>query len=73
MPTADLGKMATPKKPLFGIQNTNDDSIVIFGGGAPVRQGGVVIGAIGASGGTVDQDVDVMQAALNAFVKVATG
>jgi uncharacterized protein GlcG (DUF336 family) len=67
MTTEELGSMATPKKPLFGIQNTNDDRIVIFGGGAPVKQGETVIGAVGASGGTVDQDTEVLEAALRAF------
>lgn len=67
MTTEDLGGMATPKKPLFGIQNTNDDRVVIFGGGAPIKHGETVIGAIGASGGTVDQDIEVIDAMGRAF------
>jgi uncharacterized protein GlcG (DUF336 family) len=67
MPTEDLASMAAPGKPLFGIQNTNHDRIVIFGGGAPIKNGDTVIGAIGSSGGTVDQDVQVIEAALAAF------
>lgn len=67
MSTEDLGAMATPRKPLFGIQNTNDDKVVIFGGGAPIKHGGVVIGAVGASGGTVDQDIEVVEAAIRAL------
>lgn len=67
MPTGDLADMAQSGKPLFGIQNTNHDRIVIFGGGIPIKAGDTVIGAIGASGGTVDQDTEVAQAALAAF------
>ncbi len=67
MTTKDLGAMATPKKPLFGIQNTNEDRIVIFGGGAPIKFGETVIGAVGASGGTVDQDIEVVEAAIRAL------
>jgi len=67
MPTEKLADMAAPGKPLFGIQNTNHDRIVIFGGGVPVKVGGKVIGAIGSSGGTVDQDQSVVDAALAAF------
>ena len=67
MPTEDLARMAAPGKPLFGIQNTNHDRIVIFGGGAPGKVDGAVIGAIGSSGGTVDQDQSVVDAALAAF------
>ena len=67
MPTEDLGKMAQSGKPLFGIHTTNHDKVVIFGGGAPVKRGDRVIGAVGASGGTVDQDVDVVEAAVRAL------
>ncbi|HEX4695422.1 heme-binding protein [Sphingomonas sp.] len=67
MPTGDLADMAQSGEPLFGIQNTNHDRIVIFGGGIPIKVGDTVIGAIGASGGTVDQDTEVAEAALAAF------
>jgi uncharacterized protein GlcG (DUF336 family) len=67
MATGDLAAMASPGKPLFGIQNTNHDRIVIFGGGVPIKLGGTVIGAIGSSGGTVDQDSEIVDAALAAF------
>ena len=67
MPTKDLASMAEPGEPLFGIQNTNHDRVVIFAGGLPVKSGGKVIGAVGSSGGTVDQDQQVVEAALAAF------
>lgn len=67
MATEDLAKMAQSGKPLFGIQNTNHEKVVIFGGGAPVKVGDVVVGAVGASGGTVDQDLKVAEAAVSAF------
>lgn len=66
MPTADLAKMAQSGKPLFGIDSTNHAKVVIFGGGIPIMSGGKVIGAVGASGGTVDQDVEVAEAAAKA-------
>jgi uncharacterized protein GlcG (DUF336 family) len=67
MATEDLAKMAQSGKPLFGIQNTNHEKVVIFGGGAPVKEGDVVIGAVGASGGTVDQDLKVVEAAVSSY------
>jgi uncharacterized protein GlcG (DUF336 family) len=67
MATEDLAKMAQSGKPLFGIQNTNHEKVVIFGGGAPIKDGDVVIGAVGASGGTVDQDLKVAQAAVSSY------
>ncbi|MCW6528937.1 MULTISPECIES: heme-binding protein [Sphingomonas] len=67
MPTQDLARLAAPGKPLFGVQNTHDGRIVILGGGAPVKLGDAVVGAIGSSGGTADQDQAVVDAALAAF------
>jgi len=67
MSTEDLASMAQSGKPLFGIQNTNHEKVVIFGGGAPIKVGDVVIGAVGASGGTVDQDLKVAEAAVKSF------
>jgi uncharacterized protein GlcG (DUF336 family) len=59
--------MAQSGKPLFGINSTNHDKVVIFAGGMPVRSNGAVVGAVGASGGTVDQDQKVAEAALAGF------
>jgi uncharacterized protein GlcG (DUF336 family) len=59
--------MAQAGKPLFGINSTNHDKVVIFAGGMPVKVGDMVIGAVGASGGTVDQDQEVVEAAVAAF------
>ena len=42
MSTEMLAGMAEPGKPLFGIQNTNHDRIVIFAGGLPVKHGDTV-------------------------------
>jgi uncharacterized protein GlcG (DUF336 family) len=67
MATEKLSKMAQSGKPLFGIDSTNNDKVVIFGGGVPIKVGDAVIGALGASGGTVDQDLEVAEAAAAAF------
>jgi uncharacterized protein GlcG (DUF336 family) len=67
MSTADLATMAQSGKPLFGINSTNHERVVIFGGGEPIKRGDKVIGAVGASGGTVDQDQKVVDAAVAGF------
>jgi uncharacterized protein GlcG (DUF336 family) len=67
MATEDLAKMAQSGKPLFGINSTNHERVVIFAGGLPVKRGRAVIGAVGASGGTVDQDGKVAEAAVSAL------
>ena len=56
MPTSALAKLARPDGPLYGIQNTNNGRIVIFGGGVPLESNGEIIGGLGVSGGTAEQD-----------------
>src|ERR1700719_4351582 len=58
MSTDDLSQVAQSGQQGFGINTTNDSRVVIFGGGIPVKRDGVVIGAVGASGGRVQQDVE---------------
>ena len=56
MSTATLATLAAPGGPLYGIQHTNEGKIVIFGGGEPLEVEGKIIGALGVSGGTAEQD-----------------
>lgn len=56
MSTAKLGELAQPGGPLYGIAHTNEGKIVIFGGGEPLYIGDELIGAIGVSGGSAQQD-----------------
>lgn len=67
MSTQDLAEMAQPGQPLFGINTTNSGRVVIFAGGIPLMRDGEVAGAIGVSGGTVDQDQEVAEAGVAAF------
>ena len=67
MPTDDLSHVAQSGQQGFGINTTNDSRVVIFGGGIPVKRDGVIIGAVGASGGSVKQDVEVAEAAIAGF------
>jgi len=64
MTTEKLAQSAQSGQSLFGIHATNGSSVVIFGGGAPIERNGEVIGAVGASGGKVDQDIAVVTAAV---------
>jgi uncharacterized protein GlcG (DUF336 family) len=54
--TMELGKQCQPGGPLYGIQNNLGGRMVIFPGGVPVWRDGKLVGAVGASGGTVEQD-----------------
>jgi uncharacterized protein GlcG (DUF336 family) len=65
--TAELGKLSQPGEPLFGINHSSAGKVVIFGGGIPVMIDGRIIGAVGTSAGTVEQDIAVAEAALAAL------
>lgn len=62
METAKIGEMSQPGKSLYGIEFSNG-GLISFGGGIPLKdREGIVIGAIGASGTTVKQDVEIAEA-----------
>ena len=66
MPTGELGKLSQPGKDLYGIEHSNG-GLITFPGGVPLKDGsGAVVGAIGVSGGTVDQDHEVASAGADA-------
>ena len=56
MPTVKLATLAAPGGPLYGIQHTNGGRIVIFGGGDPLYFDGKIVGGIGVSGGSAEED-----------------
>jgi len=70
--TSDLAEMAQPGAPLFGIEQSNNGKVVIFGGGLPVRIDGNIVGAVGTSAGSVEQDIAVAEAAAAAFSETGT-
>jgi uncharacterized protein GlcG (DUF336 family) len=60
--TQDLGDNAQPTQQFFGIHTTNGGRVAIFAGGVPLRRDGVVVGAVGVSGGSGEQDQTVAEA-----------
>jgi uncharacterized protein GlcG (DUF336 family) len=67
MPTEDLAGLTQSGQPGFGLNTTNGSRVVIFGGGIPIKVDGAVIGAVGASGGSVEDDIVVAHAAVAGF------
>jgi uncharacterized protein GlcG (DUF336 family) len=67
MPTHELEEPTKPGNPLYGLQTTDKNRIVIFGGGFPLEHEGDVIGAIGSSGGMPEEDREVAQAGVEKF------
>lgn len=63
-PTAALADITKPGEALWSLHNSGDGRIVCFGGGYPVEVDGKIIGAIGVSGGSAEQDMAVATYAL---------
>ncbi len=65
--TKDLAGNAQSGDQFFGIHASNGGRIMIFAGGIPVLKDGQVVGAVGVSGGSGEQDHTVAEAAVAAF------
>lgn len=70
MSTSALKPLAQPGGSLYGIQFTNNGKIVIFGGGEPLLNAkGDIIGGLGVSGGTEEQDTALAEYGKQIFEK----
>ncbi|MDZ4828628.1 MAG: heme-binding protein [Phycisphaerae bacterium] len=65
--TRDLALHSQSGGQFFGIHASNDGRIMIFAGGVPLKRGGKVVGAVGVSGGSGDQDHAVAEAGAAAY------
>src|SRR5881296_3730143 len=65
--TKDLAKHSQSGGQFFGINASNDGRIMIFAGGIPLKREGKVVGAVGVSGGSGEQDHAVAEAGAAAF------
>ena len=62
MPTGEIGKLSQPGGSLYNIEHSNN-GLITFPGGVPlVNRRGEIIGAIGVSGSTVEDDHEVAEA-----------
>ena len=66
-PTSFYGEVSQPGKAAWGISGTNDGHFCVVGGGLPITRDGVVVGGIGVSGGTADQDEEIASNAVTRF------
>lgn len=54
--TADLTELTRPEDSLFGLSDAHGGRLCIFPGGVPLIRDGAIVGAVGVSSGTVEQD-----------------
>jgi uncharacterized protein GlcG (DUF336 family) len=62
--TADLLALVQPGQPLYALPTVGGGRFCPMGGGIPLTDNGQLIGGVGVSGGTADQDVAIVEAAL---------
>ena len=65
--TKDLGENSQSGDQFFGIHASNGGKVMIFAGGIPLKKDGKVVGAIGVSGGSGEQDHSVAEAGAAAY------
>lgn len=65
--TKDLATQSQSGGQFFGIHESNHGRVMIFAGGIPLRRDGRVVGAVGVSGGSGEQDHSVAAAGAEAF------
>ena len=67
MPTGDLPPITQPGTEFFGYHTVAGGRMIIFAGGMPLERNGVLVGAVGVSGGDSDQDQAAVEAGVRAF------
>ena len=73
MSTMELSKIAQPGNTFYGVDKLDGGKIVIFGGGIPLKVDGKIVGGLGISGGTGEQDHDLAlfgEAAFQELIKM---
>jgi uncharacterized protein GlcG (DUF336 family) len=71
-PTHQLKEGAEPGGDVYGLETTDQGRVVVFGGGYPVTRNGEVVGAIGASGADVSEDMEISKAGVTKFEELAS-
>jgi uncharacterized protein GlcG (DUF336 family) len=67
MPTRDLAPLVQPGAEFYGYDSLAGGRMVVFAGGMPLERDGVLVGAVGVSGGSADEDQRAVDAAVGAF------
>lgn len=64
--TEDLGPLSQPGSPAYGLALSDKGRVMVFGGGAPIKDGDELIGGIGISGGMAPDDQKIADAGAEA-------
>jgi uncharacterized protein GlcG (DUF336 family) len=67
MPTRDLAPLIQPGADFFGYESIGRGRTIAFAGGMPLLRGDVLVGGVGVSGGSTEEDQRAVDAAVAAF------
>jgi len=67
MPTRDLAPLAQPGAEFCGYESIGRGRTIVFAGGMPLFRDGIHVGGVGVSGGSVQEDQAIVDAAVSAF------
>jgi uncharacterized protein GlcG (DUF336 family) len=67
MPTSELVGMVQPGAEFYGYDSVSGGRMIVFAGGMPLERDGVLVGAVGVSGGSAEQDQRAAEAGVRAF------
>jgi uncharacterized protein GlcG (DUF336 family) len=67
MPTRDLAPIVQPGAEFYGYESIAGGRTIVFAGGMPLERDGVLVGAVGVSGGDAAQDQKAVEAGVSAF------
>ena len=67
MPTGDLAPMVQPGTEFYGYDSVAGGRMIVFAGGMPLEIDQVLVGAVGVSGGSAEQDQQIVEAAVRAL------
>lgn len=70
MSTMELSRLAQPGQTFYGVDKMDGGKIVIFGGGVPIKAGDTIIGGLGVSGGTGEEDHSLAEYGLSVLHEV---
>ena len=67
MPTRDLAPLVQPGAEFYGYESIGRGRTIVFAGGMPLARDGILVGGVGVSGGSVEEDQAIVDAAVAAF------
>jgi ATP:cob(I)alamin adenosyltransferase len=70
MSTKELGELAQPGGTFYGVDKADNNRLIIFGGGIPLKIGETIIGGLGISGGISEVDHSLAEFGAEEFIKL---